>query len=425
MVRNYLERVEKQSLRSHLIALVALEAGCLQRPNSTELLGLSDSVFTTTSVVAIVDPSTLKQTETSPTTLSTAAIAGIAIGGGVLLLLIVALVVIRCRRRRNRTGGLGRKPRWDRGHKRRSSFSFKCRNILASPLSPKFFRDLASPVQEEHQDHQDHQGQQQSYGSLDAQMAGIPAATNGGPGTGAQGRYYIESKPKLSRHPYETSLDGWRTQDVISAPPPEQTTSVVPDRWNTYSFPADKKKGMSRNAPITIDTTEAALARPPAAHQSPRANQFGISPTAHKTSPVVSASHYYNPADTTPVTTISPSQTSLSGRSPNRPLKTTTTTMSSQGSGYPSLNGAPQAGGSSPSPLLRQQQHGWPGARESPAEPWFPPPPATTTNGRPPSTSTRLARKVSPVNTRRGKRESGSPVESRSIQVSFPAPPQR
>lgn len=397
---------------------MALEAGCRQRPNATELLGLSGSVFTTTSVVRIVDPSTLKQPETSPTTLGTAAVAGIAVGGGALLLVIATLVFIRCRRRKNRMEGLGGKPRWDRSHKRRSSFSFKCRNILASPLSPKFFRDLASPVEEEHRDHH---GQQHSYGSLDAQMAGVPAATNSGPGGKAPGRYYIESKPKLPRHPYETSLDGWTSQDVIGVPPPDHVSSGVPDRWNTYSFPAEKKKGLSRNGPITIDTTEAALARPPVAHQSPRANEFGISPTAHKTSPVGGGAHYYNPADITPVTTISPSQTSISGRSPNRHLKTTTT-MSSQGSGYPSLNGGPQGGGSSPSPLLRQ--HGWPGARESPAEPWFPPPPTTAT-GRPPSASSRLARKVSPVNTRRGKRESGSPIESRSIQVSFPAPPQK
>lgn len=379
-------------------ALVALEAGCRQRPNATDLLGLSGSVFSS-DVVQIVDPSTLKKS-TNPTQLSTAAIAGIAAGGVALVALVAAIVFVRCRRRRNRSGIRG-KPRWDKSHKRRSSFSFKCRNILASPLSPKFFTDL-SPV-EEHQ---------QQYGSLDAQMSGVSA--NAAPST--QGRYYIESKPKIQHHPYETALNGWRSQDSA----PEQT-SVVPDQWNTIHFPEKKKKeGPPKKGPITINTTEAALSPPPAAHRSPRANQFGISPSATQYSPAVGPV-LHTPVDRKTTTTPSPSQTHHHGRSP----RSHTTTMSSQGSGYPSFNS--QGLPSSSSPLMRQQQqqHGWPGAREG-SEPWFPPPP---TSAPPPlsssSSSSKFSRKVSPGNVRRGKRESGSPVESKQIQVAFPAPPQR
>lgn len=364
---------------------MALEAGCLQRPNTTGLLGLSGSVFSS-SVIGIVDPAT-SSVSSSSTQLSIAAIAGIAAGGVAIIAIIAAVIFVRHRRRRSRSG-IGGKPRWDKSHKRRSSFSFKCRNILASPLSPKFFRDL-TPVEERHE----------PYGSLDAQMSGVPMA-----GHGDAGRYYIETKPKFERHPYETSLDGWRVQDVVT----DQTAAFVPDRWNTYAAASEKKKVASGRVPMTINTTEAALARPPAAHQSPRANEFGISP---------SASSSYLPADHhgTPIMTTSPSQT------PSRnPVKPKTTTMSSQGSGYPSLHGQ----GSS-SPLLRQQQqqHGWPGARENNQEPWFPPPPT----GPPPSSSSLKfgARKVSAGSTRRGKRESGSPVESKKIQVSFPAPPLR
>lgn len=380
----------QQDIDSRVLALVALEAGCLQRPNTTDLLGLSGSIFSS-SVIEIVDPSASSASTTSSTQLSTAAIAGIAAGGTAIIAIIAGVVFIRYRRRRNRSG-IGGKPRWDKSRKRRSSFSFKCRNILASPLSPKFFRDL-TPVEEHHE----------PYGSLDAQMSGVAMG-----GQGDAGRYYIETKPKLERHPYETSLDGWRAQDVV----PDQTSALVPDRWNTYAAAPKKKKVASRKGPITIDTTEAALARPPAAHQSPRANQFGISPSA--SSSYIPAEHHG-----TPITTTSPSQTP--GRTPVKPK---TTTMSSQGSGYPSLHGQ----GSS-SPLLRQQQqqqqHGWRGAREN-QEPWFPPPPSV---GPPPSSSSSSlkfgGRKVSAGSVRRGKRESGSPVESKTIQVSFPAPPQR
>lgn len=376
---------------------MALEAGCRQRPNATDLLGLSGSVFSS-SVVQLVDPSTLKST--SPTQLSTAAIAGIAAGGVALVVLVAAIVFVRCRSRRNRSG-IGRKPRWDKSHRRRSSFSFKCRNILASPLSPKFFTDL-SPV-EEHP---------QQYGSLDAQMSGVSA--NVVPST--HDRYYIESKSKIQHPPYETALNGWRSKDSA----PEQM-AVVPDRWNTLTFP--EKKSPPKKGPITINTTEAALSPPPAAHQSPRANQFGISPSATQQYSPAGGPVLHTPVDHK-TTTPSPSQTHH-GRSP----RSNTTTMSSQGNGYPSLNNQsfsslppPLSSSSSSSPLTRQQQHGWPGAREGP-EPWFPPPP--TSSSAPSSSLSKFSRKVSPGNVRRGKRESGSPVESKQIQVLFPAPPQR
>lgn len=415
----YLVRTRGQgTLIDMTIALVALGAGCTQRPNTTDALGLNGSVFSS-SVIEIVDPSTSSESGNAAP-LGTVAIAGIAVGGCALVAIIAAIAFVRCRRRKNRTGIL-RKPRWDKSHKRRSSFSFKCRNILASPLSPKFFRDL-DPVEEQHE----------PYGSLDAQMTGGPPGR-----AGDSGRYYIETKPRLERHPYETSLEGWHSQEIGV---PDQHPAIVPDRWNTYGAPPEKK-GISRKGPMTIDTTEAALAPPPPTHPSPRANSFGISPSAsstsslpqqhHKTSPISGSSYYYSPEDLYRVAsvttnannnTIAPNTTV----SPSRgPAKQKTTTMSSQGSGYPSLHGQ----GSS-SPLMRQQRHGPPGARENAPEPWFPPPPSSSEGPRLGSSSSAAApkfgmRKVSPGTMRRGKRESGSPVESKQIQVSFPGPPQR
>lgn len=370
-------------------ALVALEAGCLQRPNTTDLLGLSASVFST-SLVQIVDPSTVNQSNSTPI-LSTAAIAGIAAGGAAVLILIAAVIFVRCRKRRNRAN-IGMKPRWGKD-KRRSSFSFKCRNILASPLSPKFFTDLP-PVEENHQ----------PYGSLEEQMAGM-STINRGP----DGRYYIETKPKYQTHPYETALDGRRTQDTLSS----LQSTLVSEPWDDLHVA--KKRGMANKAPMTIDTTEAGLSPPPAAHQSPKANEFGISPTSRtRLAPAININNntQYNPPATTmndtPKTTTSPN---FNRGSP----KPKTTTMSSQGSGYPSRR-SPEI----PSPLA--QQRGWPSARMTP-EPWFPPPPPSG-----PSPSSRYGRKVSlgaVGSTKKGKRESGSPVESKQVQVVFPGPPQR
>ncbi|CAN8095339.1 unnamed protein product [Discula destructiva] len=363
-------------------SLVALEAGCAQRPNATELLGLSDSIFSA-SLVTIVDPSTLNKSSDA-TTLSTAALAGIAAGGAAVLLIVAAIIFVRCRRRKNRAK-VGLRPRWGKD-KRRSSFSFKCRNILASPLSPKFFTDLP-PVEE-----------QQPYGSLEQQMACMSTINRG-----SDGRYYIESKPVNQSYPYESSLDGRRTRDTSSS----VQSTLVPEQWEDLYVP--KKRGISKMSLMTIDTTQAGLSPPPATHHSPKANEFNISPSTTRVAPAVNPTNYAS-ANYTPRTS-SPAQ-SFQRSSP----KPKTTTMSSQGSGYPSSRRSPQ----SESPQV--QQYGWPSARSA-QEPWFAPPPGSET------APSKYGRKVSlgavGSTSKRGKRESGSPVESKQIRVAFPAPPQR
>lgn len=385
---------------------MALEAACEQRPNTTDLLGLSGSVFST-SVIDIVDPSTVNKSTEDSFQLSTVAVAGIAAGAGALVIIVAAVSFVCCRRRRNRAN-LGMEPRWgktSKKHKRQSSFSFRCRNILASPISPKFFRDL-SPVDE-----------QPPYGSLDEQMAKASSSTVG---TGAnQSRYYIESKQNLWRHPYETSLDGWGIQEGVASPP--QPDAAATDQWNTFSFP-EKKQGRAKKVSMTIDTD---LSAPAPAHQSPKENVFDIS---HSRRPQQQAAQQqqpiYIPTDHITImrtTSASPTAMSQTSNSSNRP-KPKTTTMSSQGSGYPKLKSptwAPsfmRAGG--PTPAAREEP-------EQQQQPWFPPPPP----GPPPasSSSSRYGRKVSggSTNPKKGKRESGSPVESKQIQIIFPGPPGR
>lgn len=362
---------------------MVLEAGCIQTPNATTLLGVNDSVFSGWQI-SVVDPSTLNKSSSS-TTLSTAALAGIAAGGAALLIIGAAIIFIRCRKRRNRAND-GINPRWIKD-KRRSSFSFKCRNILASPLSPKFFSDL--PPVEEHQ----------PYGSLEEQMAGMSTINRA-----SNGRYYIQSKAGLHTHPYETSLDGRRTRDTSSS----LQSTLVPDQWEDLNIP--KKRGMSNKTLMTLDTTEAGLSPPPAIYQSPKANEFGGSPAATRAVPAINTTTY-PPANYTPITAASPAP-SFNRTSP----KPRTTTMSSQGSGYPTSRRSPQ-------PISPQvQPHGWPSARST-QEPWFPPPPGSES-----SPSTKYGRKVSlgaVGSLKKGKRESGSPVESKQIRVAFSGPPQR
>lgn len=383
-------------------ALVALQAGCLQRPNATDALGLNASVFSDRTI-NIIDPATLKESPEGAR-LSTPAIAGIVAGAVVLVVLISACVFIRCRKRRNRAA-IGTNPQWSktqRSHKRKSSFSFRCRKILASPMSPKFFRDDLTPV-EEHP----------PYGSLDAmvtsQVSGVGSTVTSSP----QERYYIESKQKPSRPAYEQV---WSPQFA----PPEFQTIYVPEEEHKQpdppiNFSLPEKKSLSEKRSLTIDTT---LAPPRPARQSPKADAFSVLKSIHQPNALPSLaplSTQHRPMSHTS-TTSSPSQaSSIKGRG-------NMTTMSSQGSGYPST-----ATPSSASPLMRHK-HGWPSPpRESPGG-WFPPPPPPAGSPpRAPSSSSpfRNARKTSGNAVKKARRESGSPVETHQIQISFPAPPQR
>ena len=383
---------------SSATALIALEAGCLQMPNVTSTLGLSGSVFSH-AIIKIVEPSTQDDSDES-VQLSTAAIAGIAIGATVLLLLVAAIVFIRIRRRKNRAN-LGIEPRWGRSkksHKRNSSFSFHCRKILASPMSPKFFKDELTPVEEN-----------QGYGSLDAitqsQVSGVTPASDA-----SAGRYFIASRQRPAYEPSWSPRGPPPAFNTFGAP---ATIPEQPDQQPSLSLPAEKK-GFSEKAPLSIDTT---LVAPPPARQSPRTDVFAALITSSQpvppTLPLRSTS--YVPSSRGSIASTTSPQSS-SGGNKVRP-KASTTTMSSQGSGYPSM-----ATPSSASPLMRQK-HGWPSPREAAEAGWFPPPPPSG----PPSKSSpaKNGRKGASGAGKKVRRESGSPVESQQIQISFPAPPQR
>lgn len=380
---------------------MALEAGCLQRPSAVDVLGLSKSVFSNRTI-DIVDPASLEKSPDNPT-LGIPAIAGVVVGAVVLVVLISACVFIRCRKRRNRAA-IGTDPRWSkthRAHKRKSSFSFRCRNILASPMSPKFFRDDLTPVQEH-----------PPYGSLDAMATSQVSGTASDVTSSPEERYYIESKQRPTRPAYEQV---WSPQHA----PPEFMTVYVPEEEHVQQQPANfllpEKKSFSEKRQLTIDTT---LAPPKPARQSPKADTFSVLKSIHQPSvppslPLLSTHH--RPASYN-------STMSAQSQTPSARSRAKMTTMSSQGNGYPNLNTTP----STASPLLKQQNHGWPSPpRESPGG-WFPPPPPPSGPApRTVSSPFRNSRKTSGSVVKKARRESGSPVETQQIQISFPGPPQR
>ncbi|KAK6858526.1 hypothetical protein PG995_006225 [Apiospora arundinis] len=143
--------------------MVALQVGCTQQPAPGTAIGLNDTVFSSHRI-GMVDPKTSAGASGSrhddKPVLATPALVGIAIGGAVLLLGIAGLIFVRRRTRKNRRQRLAASLNGDapnsrrkQGHRPASSLSFRCQTHL-SPRSPNFFHNMAdSVIQEEKQQH--------------------------------------------------------------------------------------------------------------------------------------------------------------------------------------------------------------------------------------------------------------------------------
>ncbi|KAF4983949.1 hypothetical protein FDECE_17188, partial [Fusarium decemcellulare] len=105
-----LECLESSSSQKYLANfLVALKAGCKQRPEQGDIIGLSGSIFTS-SAVNITDPNT---NETLPGdggapvgSMTTGTIVGISVGCGLAVVGFVCILFIYCCRNRRRGGGI-------------------------------------------------------------------------------------------------------------------------------------------------------------------------------------------------------------------------------------------------------------------------------------------------------------------------------
>ncbi|KAI1478011.1 hypothetical protein F4774DRAFT_181166 [Daldinia eschscholtzii] len=122
--------------------LIALDAGCQQRPPTGSLIGLNDTVFSKTKISS-VDPSIENSDDDDQPVLSVTQIVGIAVGAVVLVLAIAGFLFVRCRRRRNQRLLLGDikasvMAQKRNRHRTASTLSFRCQAHL-TPRSPSFF----------------------------------------------------------------------------------------------------------------------------------------------------------------------------------------------------------------------------------------------------------------------------------------------
>lgn len=115
--------------------LIALEAGCLQKPAIGQVIGLNDTVFAATEIEP-VDPNSIKDDDDSSPSdhrMTPQMIIGIIVGVVALLLIILAILFIRHRKRR------GRMERNGKGRRPASSLSFRCQTHLSPVSSPRMF----------------------------------------------------------------------------------------------------------------------------------------------------------------------------------------------------------------------------------------------------------------------------------------------
>ncbi|KAJ9143726.1 LPXTG-domain-containing protein [Pleurostoma richardsiae] len=210
-------------------ALVALEAGCLQRPAVGSILGLNDTVFSH-NIIEIVDPTAVSPStgNSSKPHVSAAVIAGIVVGVLLLIAIIAAVLYIRYRKRKNRK--LRANPLWV--HRPKSSLSFRCQKVL-SPTSPKFFQDAEG---------------------MSNDMA---QATS-------RERNYIESKPRNSA--VDTKHVSLAIQSI-----PSSTQEKAPVGLSNYRPPSSTRFS---NGPLPLRSLTTSIpAVPPSVHPSPIATR--------------------------------------------------------------------------------------------------------------------------------------------------------
>ncbi|KAK1718829.1 LPXTG-domain-containing protein [Colletotrichum acutatum] len=341
--------------------LVALGAGCQQRPNPGTLVGLNDTVFTK-GIITVVDPKDAADADKAKTpTLPMTAIVGIVIGAIVALLLAAGCTFIQCRKRRARRQGRGINPELSRrakGHRPASSLSFRCQTHL-TPKEPNFFSVEEEEAQNEkyHYESMRHQQQQQDM---------APSHV---------------SKPSL-----------WMPHNSI--------TSFTAADHIPYT---DKKP--SQKEPLTLANITTSLPIIPVKAHSPKYNM--ASPQ----------DEYATPTSTTsvaPLLSFRPYVPSEHGFS--------TPSMGNAATFSPSTTYASPTSGTTASPLLSQA--GWPAPapahnRHIHTESSPLPPLVSDASKTIPGIVRDLARPLPKRVTSLG----GSPVESYKIQVAFPPPP--
>ncbi|EFQ27941.1 LPXTG-domain-containing protein [Colletotrichum graminicola] len=350
--------------------LIALEAGCRQRPDPGTLVSLNSTVFTKGTITAADPKDAAKLAKDATPALPMTAIVGIVIGAVVTFLFVAGCTFIQWRKRKARREGRGINPdlfRRAKGHRPVSSLSFRCQTHL-TPKTPNFFSVEEEDMHgEKLRHHHEAQNQQQKQ-----DMASSPV-----------------SKPSL-----------WMPHNSISS---LHDATPVP-----YT---DRKPTQKEILPLASITTS--LPAIPVKAHSPRFNS---------SSP--QDDYYATPTSTTSAAPLLPFRQYVPSEHGSPTPPTGHAAVFSPASTY-----ASPTSGTTASPLL--SQGGWPAPttthtrHAAPAEPSLsfsfssPSPPVGDAARTIPSITRDLPRPLPKRITSLG----GSPVETSTIQTTFPPPP--
>ncbi|KAI3321775.1 hypothetical protein HD806DRAFT_536869 [Xylariaceae sp. AK1471] len=337
--------------------LVALEAGCNQRPSAGITVGLNDTVFSST-IISAIDTASKTSKDNKPA-LPTTSIVGIAVGAAVIILAVAGFFFVRYRKRRNQRlrlegdtsiGGSSR-----RGHHRpASSLSFRCQTHL-TPRSPAFFPSHSDATIEE----------EKGYSNPNLALGSHPAA----PGS------------PTSR----TSQTSWQ---------PQPSYSTIP----SFSRPGSTQRPL-RNISITTPTV-------------PENVHYSTSPKASR----------FSPLEETPISTTSTKSTAQ--LLPLRPYNPAEYGVSSPhlGSSADGSYTSPTSG-TTASPLLSRLWEQNQKQNQDSMSPIWEMPQREITAARPKAAAALERIGVPPSPGKKRVSKSGSPIESKQINMSFPGPP--
>ncbi|KAM0273231.1 hypothetical protein ACHAQH_008367 [Verticillium albo-atrum] len=264
--------------------LVALDAGCQQRPESGKLIGLNDTIFSATAI-EVIDPSTLDSKNVDEgSVLALPAIVGIAIGGFVLLLLASGCGYMHHRKRKARREGRGAPPKGARRHRPASSLSFRCQTHL-TPKSPSFF-----PIQEEEM-----VTKEKPFADPAAALSSNPISSNMGSWNQSS-----SSIPHTQTWPGKTQQG--HTKDNLSLStmlPPQPNSSFYKPSPTDYTTPTSTTSTRSTTALLPVHhaprTASYGASAPPRPPRSPATESYASPISGATASPLISQGGWPQP----------------------------------------------------------------------------------------------------------------------------------
>lgn len=134
--------------------MIALQAGCTQKPAIGTAVGLNSTVFSS-SMIGATEPTASADDVDGKSSLATPAIVGIAVAVTLLILGVAGIFFVRCRKRRNRRLRLELLPRGiDSSSGPLSPLDFRCQTQL-SPRMPYHFANITDTSSAQEKYHTD------------------------------------------------------------------------------------------------------------------------------------------------------------------------------------------------------------------------------------------------------------------------------